>query len=257
VAATGGLSGSLPEPRTGLRGAFGRPTFLEVRGRWEAAALERDPLWQGEGVQPGEGRPVLLVPGVLANPRSLARLEDWLRRCGYDAHRAALGRNTGPSPRGVDAVERAVADAAPGLIVIGHSRGGQLARVAVARRPDGVALLVTLGSPFRPALPPHVVMAGVASSLRLVGRWRGADRQVVAAGERRFAEDLVAPFPDHVPFLSVWSKRDGFIDWRACLDPGAEHAELSVSHFGLAASLPSYRVIADALGRLPRGGVRR
>ena len=32
----------------------------------------------------------------------------------------------------------------------------------------------------------------------------------------------------------IYSKRDGIVDWRACLDPAAEHIEVRTSHCGMA-----------------------
>src|SRR3989442_454649 len=40
---------------------------------------------------------------------------------------------------------------------------------------------------------------------------------------RRAAE---RPFPAAVGFVSIYSRRDAIVDWRACLDPAAEHVEV-------------------------------
>jgi len=40
----------------------------------------------------------------------------------------------------------------------------------------------------------------------------------------RFWEELAGPMPRGVGYLSVYSKSDGIVQWRACLDPAAEHA---------------------------------
>ena len=37
-----------------------------------------------------------------------------------------------------------------------------------------------------------------------------------------------------IPFTAVYSKRDGIVDWRACLDPAATHVEVRTSHCGMA-----------------------
>jgi len=67
--------------------------------------------------------------------------------------------------------------------------------------------------------------------------------------EEDFQRDREAPFPAAVPFISMWSRTDGIVDWRACLDRGAEDVELPGTHLGLAASAPAFRAIAAALGR--------
>ena len=35
-------------------------------------------------------------------------------------------------------------------------------------------------------------------------------------------------------FTAIYSKRDGIVDWRACLDPAAEQIEVRTSHVGMA-----------------------
>ncbi len=40
--------------------------------------------------------------------------------------------------------------------------------------------------------------------------------------------------PLGVGFTSIWSKRDGIVDWRACVDPLAESIEVATSHIGMA-----------------------
>ena len=35
-------------------------------------------------------------------------------------------------------------------------------------------------------------------------------------------------------FTAVFSRRDGIVDWRSCLDPFAEHVEVRTSHLGMA-----------------------
>jgi hypothetical protein len=35
-------------------------------------------------------------------------------------------------------------------------------------------------------------------------------------------------------FTAIYSKRDGIVDWRACLDPAAEQVEVRTSHCGMA-----------------------
>ena len=42
------------------------------------------------------------------------------------------------------------------------------------------------------------------------------------------------PLHPGVSFTSVFSRRDGVIDWRSCLDPQAETVEVATSHLGMA-----------------------
>jgi hypothetical protein len=58
---------------------------------------------------------------------------------------------------------------------------------------------------------------------------------------------LRGPFPDQVGFISIYSRSDGIVDWRACLDPWAEHVEVDSSHGGMAVNAAVYRVLAERL----------
>lgn len=242
----------LPRPTGALWGLVSRPSWRELRLRREGRDLEAHPIWSGEGVPQGHGRRLVLVPGFLAGPRSLSMLEPWLRRCGWDARRAPVGRNHQPAEHVVEVLEdwlleTAAMEGGP-VPVIGHSRGGQEARVLTVRHPDAVSLLVTLGAPLRALYPPHLAVRAPAAVLQVAG-WVRRTRPDLT-GHRRYEADRTGPFPRSVPFISVYSPTDGFLDWRLSLDTAAEHVEIDCTHLGLAASVPAFEAIARALGRL-------
>jgi hypothetical protein len=58
---------------------------------------------------------------------------------------------------------------------------------------------------------------------------------------------LAGPFPEEVGFVSVYSRSDGIIDWRGCLDPAARCVEIKSSHCGMSAHPAAYREVATAL----------
>jgi hypothetical protein len=62
-----------------------------------------------------------------------------------------------------------------------------------------------------------------------------------------FWEDLDADVPDGVSFTSIYSRSDGVLHWRACLDPQARHVEVGSSHCGMAMNAGVYREVATAL----------
>jgi triacylglycerol lipase len=242
----------LPRPPGGLWGLVSRPSWRELRVRAEGRALTADPIWRGVGVPEGHGRRVILVPGFLAGARSLSMLEPWLRRCGWDTRRAPVGRNHQPSEDVLDVLEAWLLDAVAmeggPVPVIGHSRGGQEGRVLAVRHPGAVSLLVTLGAPLRVLYPPHIAVRAPAAALQLA-HWVRRTRADLS-GHHRFEADRTRPFPREVPFVSVFSRSDGFMDWRLSLDPAAEPVEVDCTHLGLAASVPAYQAIASALDRL-------
>src|SRR3954465_11267245 len=73
------------------------PLWRESRVGLEAAQLLRSPIWRGAGMAPGEGRPVLLVPGFMAGDGTLATMTMWLRANGYRTRRAGIRANVGCS----------------------------------------------------------------------------------------------------------------------------------------------------------------
>lgn len=241
-----------------MRGADDRwpPLWREARLGLEAAALLRDPILRGHGMADGAGRPVLLIPGFLAGDGSLALMATWLKRAGYrprgsgmlanvDCSAAALTR---AEPRLEQLVQRHGRRAA----IIGQSRGGSLAKVLAKRRPDLVRGIVTLGSPQTDALAIHPVVRlqvrGVAAlgGLGAPGLFKRAclDGDCCAG----FWDDLAEPLPEGVGSVSIYSRSDGVVSWRACLDPDAdEHVEVRASHCGMAANPLAYRAIATAL----------
>src|SRR6478736_5663491 len=73
------------------------PLWRESRFAFELAGLRRSGVWRGEGVLPGEGRPVLLIPGFMAGDGSLAAMTEWLRANEYRTRRAGIRSNVGCS----------------------------------------------------------------------------------------------------------------------------------------------------------------
>ncbi len=73
---------------------------------------------------------------------------------------------------------------------------------------------------------------------------------------RAVRADSLAPFPDGVGFTSIYSRTDGIVDWRACLDQAAELVEVEASHVGMALNAAVYRAVAAALARFRVNGRR-
>ena len=78
----------------------------ELRWQLEAARLLADPVFYGRGVPRGDGRPVLLLPGLLAGDYTLAPLAGWLARIGYRPAIAGFMFNIGCSERALQQVAR-------------------------------------------------------------------------------------------------------------------------------------------------------
>ncbi len=62
-----------------------------------------------------------------------------------------------------------------------------------------------------------------------------------------FREDLAAPLAPGVDAVAVYSRSDGIVDWRTCVDPYAENVEIDCSHCGMSVHPAVYRVLEQTL----------
>ena len=237
-------------PRAPLRG--------ELRYGMELARLLVHPEFH-RPPRPASSPPVLLIPGFMAGDSSLRVLAHWLRRRGSRTSSSGIVLNAGCAERtlaGVESRLRTLSARSGGRVVlVGQSRGGELARVAAVRNPGLVSTVVMLGSPVLGPLNVAPVVLGAVRSIARLGDMgmpglfstRCGDGECCAS----FREALFAPMPNGVRAVAVYSRSDGIVSWEACLDPFAEHVEVQSSHGGMSVHPGVYRVLA---GILEQGG---
>src|SRR3954453_12545500 len=232
------------------------PLWREARIGLEAAALVRDPIFRGDGLADGRGRPVLLIPGFLAGDGSLSMMGGWLKRAGYRPSRTGIVSNVNCAgvllPRLEERLERLVELQGKRAAVVGQSRGGTLAKVLAKRRPDLVSGVVGLGSPQTNPLAGHPIVRLQVEAVSRPGSLGapGLFKRSCLDGPccSSFWEDLSEPLAAGIPLVSVYSRSDGVVDWRSCLDPHAtELVEISASHCGMAVSRGAWRAVAEPL----------
>jgi triacylglycerol lipase len=236
------------------------PLWREARIGLEAAALVRDPIFRGDGLADGRGRPVLLIPGFLAGDGSLSMMAGWLKRAGYRPSRAGIVSNVNCSgvllPRLEERLERLVQLQGRRAAVVGQSRGGTMAKVLAKRRPDLVAGVVGLGAPQMDPLAVHPLVRLQVEAVSRLGSLGapGLFKRSCLDGDccSNFWDDLAGPLQPGIPLVSVYSKSDGVVDWHSCLDPAAEQVEVRASHCGMAVNPGVYREIASALAAFAR-----
>ncbi|MGY1836954.1 esterase/lipase family protein [Blastococcus sp. SYSU DS0510] len=197
----------------------------------------------------GEPHPVVVLPGWLASDVSTRTLRRWLGRLGYPAVGWDLGRNHGPRPEVVDGVRdlvRRLADEHGGPVsIVGQSLGGIFARRLAERSPRLVRQVVSLGSPF----------AAVTSRPRRAGTRAGTYGEL---RRLRAVPDVRPARPLPVPSTSVYSRWDGVVDWRTCLQqegPTSENVAVHASHLGMGVDPAVLWIVADRLAQ-PRGAWR-
>ena len=182
----------------------------------ELSALLKDPVFRGRGVPHGDGRPVLLIPGFLAGDWTLRMMHAWLGRVGYRAYLSGIVLNVQHSERMLAGLRRKVGaiqkETGSRVSLIGHSRGGLLAKVYSQRKPEGVEQVLALGAP----LADWTDLASITH--HAVGVVRTANE--LAFGRRfnaegRFTYDLkLAPI---VPTTSIYTKADDVVKFQEIL----------------------------------------
>lgn len=230
--------------------------LLQEAAVWaEAAALTGSPLWRGEGFPAGGGRPVVLVPGFLSPEWGLRPLARALERSGWRTSVAATGMNVDCAEVGVRkvmvAVEEAVAATGRTTVVLGHSRGGQLALACAARRPEHVGRVVTMGTSTDVGLSRLGLVRWAAGAVGLLSRLGGPRMASFGCGDgpccTRVRAELDQPVAAGVAHVALVASRDGFVP-RACgTFPAAKELEVATGHLGLALSIPGWTAVGEAL----------
>jgi pimeloyl-ACP methyl ester carboxylesterase len=199
----------------------------------------------------GERHPVLVLPGLLATDASTMALRRWIRRLGYPVAGWDLGRNRGPTQAVVDGLpallERLVQRHSEPITLVGWSLGGIFARALALRQPDAVRQVITLGSPFGATGYAKLGTPGERMYQRLA-HLHVEDRIHYSSAAIR------APLP--VPSTSVYSRWDGIVDWRDCLQivgPTSENVEVRASHLGLGHHPAVLWTVADRLAQPTHG----
>ncbi len=213
------------------RGAWGLASQL-----WSQAKLAAGPK--------GDGRPILILPGLVNSDRSNLLMRRYLRRLGYRVEGWGLGPNLGARAVGVEGeklIERVRAlheETGERVTLIGISLGGIMARFAAHRAPELVREVITISAPF-------------AGSPRATNVWRAFELltgdKIDSARVRAQAAEIATPLP--VKATAIWSRTDGLVNGLICRanDPGCRNIEIRSSHLGVQVRPETLRTLADVL----------
>ena len=217
--------------------------LAEARGIFELnASLLLSPLLLR--APRGDGHPVLTLPGFLASDLSMAPMRRYLSELGHDAHAWRMGRNIGGVSRLRGALKDRLAEiyttTGRKVSIVGWSLGGVYARDLALQAPEMVRYVVTLGSPFA-----NDVRA--TNATRLYEAMSGEAVQDNSGLRQAIAGDLP------VPATSIYSRADGVVNWRTCLQRASDTAEnievRLASHSGLGVNAAALWAVADRLAQ--------
>lgn len=209
-------------------------------------------LWRELGVLLGLRRPVpavcpaacpgvvMLLPGFGAHPARMRPMAQALALAGHRVSDWGLGFNLGPTPQNfaflLNRVTRLAREQGEPVTLVGWSLGGLFARELAKQRPQAVARVITMGTPF-------------SGDPRANNAWRAY--QVVTGhpvDDPPIKGDFAAKPP--VPTIALWSPRDGIIAPRsACGWPHERDRAIAVrcSHLGFAASAEAIHAVLAVL----------
>ncbi len=231
-------------------------------GRWAAHALqgrvERRRAPYVAGAQQRDLDPVLLVPGFLAGDYTLRAMAGALRGQGMRTYRSRILANVGCTLDAAELIEQRLeviaAKRGSRVQLVGHSLGGMLARGIAVRRPDLVSGIITMGSPMMAPAAHHRALTaslGGVIALSKLGVPRTMTTDCVGGPcARQSFEESREPLPAGVEFTAIYSRNDGIVDWRACIDPAATtQVEVRTSHVGMAVDPSVITAVSEALVR--------
>ena len=222
----------------------------------ELLLLHTSPVYYGLGIPHGDGSGVVVVPGFLGSDAYLTQLYSWLGKVGYRPYFSGVGVNA-QCPNLLinykinENVERALKETKGKIHLIGHSLGGIIARAIAAQRPNDIASVITLGSPFRgTVVHPSVLRAAEAVRQKILES-QGEDVLPGCYTGRctcNFLNSLRRQLPKSVRQTAIYTRNDGVVDWHYCMT-GKKQVDFEVpgTHVGLTFNPSVYTIIAERL----------
>ena len=204
---------------------------------------------------PGDGHPVIILPGLGASDESTHYIRNFLIGLGYNVYPWGLGVNLGPLD-GIDKTTSVVSDRIKQISaenngakvsIIGWSLGGIYAREIAKALPHIVRQVITLGTPFK----------GGKGSTNI------AELYELLSSDKSHLDpatiETIATKPN-VPFTSIYSKTDGVVTWKCCIEDESDISQNieipAASHLGLIHNPLCMRIISDRLAQPPNNWQR-
>ncbi len=192
----------------------------------------------------GDGRPVVILPGLVNPDWANFAMRRYLRRLGYDARGWGLGPNLGARSVGAEGekldrlIRDVFAETGQKVTLIGISLGGLMARLMAHRWPEQVREVITISSPF--AGDPK------ATNLWRVFEWLSGERVDDAAVQ---ANRLLVEREPPVPTTAIWSASDGLVQGRICRTEECRSIEVRSGHVWVQMRAEVLLHVAEVLGK--------
>lgn len=182
---------------------------------------------------------VVLLPGFMASPASMAPLAAYLRFLGHRVRGWGLGRNLAGVEAMIDEfkAELEAREDEP-VALVAWSLGGVVARETAREMPDKVSQVITMGTPVVGGPKYTSVPPGMLT------RESMSFDEIEQEVHRRNLQGLKQPI------TAMYSKSDGVVGWKAAVDiynPHARNIEVSGTHLGLGTNPSVWLETAKAL----------
>jgi len=204
----------------------------------------------------GDGHPVLLLPGFLADEKSLIALKLFLQSKGYAVHTWGLGRNLGFRSKHASALPQKIRYlhhiAGRKVSLVGWSLGGVFSLYGAESTLECVRSIITLGSPVSVDAAGSQSPRAIKALYRLASHRLGATAHVMQPRAKTLRERRRLA----IPTSCLYSLGDGVVPPQEATIDGdpAFHENIQVpgSHLGLGFNGIVLAIVADRLAQ-PEG----
>lgn len=169
-------------------------------------------------------RTVMIMPGFATNPWRMRYLARQLEKAGHKVKRWGLGYNLGPNAESLAFLEERLAEVharyGREVVLVGWSLGGLFARELAKRRPELVAKVITMGTPF-------------SGNPRANNAWRLYQFVAGHSVDAPPVSGAIAAKPP-VPTVALWSASDGIVSARSACGQGERDRAVALrcNHLG-------------------------
>ena len=204
----------------------------------------------------GDGHPVLLMPGFMANEGTMVALKAFLRSRGYAVENWGFGRNVGFKNKHAQALEQKIRylhhTTGRKVSLVGWSLGGVFALYGAHQASECVRSVITLGSPVSIDPEGSNSPAIVKALYRLIAHPMGPAAHVMQPRAKKLREMTQLP----VPLSCLYSISDGVVPAQEATIDGNpalhENIRIAGSHSGLGFNAMVMCIVANRLAQ-PEG----